>query len=157
MKDIAFLCLSLIALTFYSQAQDSAYVRQIIKTLSSKDMHGRGASYHGDSIAAAYLAGEMKRLGILPLQVDYFQTYTYNCYSLEGEMSLKINGVELEPYTQYRIYPTARQATPSKLDKASWKKQLKDGTWLIGVSKLDTYSPWVVDKERPDPICIEIL
>jgi hypothetical protein len=157
MRKTAFLFLSMIALSCYSQAQDSAYVRQIIKTLSSKDMHGRGASYHGDSIAATYLAGEMKRLGILPLQVDYFQTYTYNCYSFEGEMSLKINGVELEPYTQYRIYPTARQATPSKLDKASWKKQLKDGTWLIGVSKLDTYSPWVVDKERPDPVCIEIL
>lgn len=149
----------LFAIAFFAHlhAQDSAYARQIIKNLSSKEMYGRSASYHGDSIAAAYLAGEMKRLGILPLQVDYFQTYTYNCYSLEGDMSLKINGVELEPYTQYRVYPTARRATPSILNKASWKKQLKDGTWLIGVSKLDTYSPWVVDKERPDPICIEIL
>ena len=33
---------------------------------------------------------------------------------------------------------------------------MKDGTWLIGVSQLDTYSP-IVDRERPDPICIEIL
>ncbi len=146
-----------IALFAHLYAQDSAYARQIIKDLSSPAMHGRCASYHGDSIAAAYLAGEMQRLGILPLQVNYFQTYTNNCYSFEGNMSLKINGVELEPYTQYRIYPTARHATPSKLNKASWKKQLKDGTWLIAVSKLDTYSPWVVDKERPDPICIEIL
>ena len=146
-----------IALFVHLHAQDSAYARQIIKALSSKEMYGRGSSYHGDSIAAAYLAGEMKRFGILPLQVDYFQNYTYNCYSLEGDISLKINGIELEPYTQYRVYPTARQATPSKLNKASWKKQLKDGTWLIGVSQLDTYSPWVVDKERQDPICIEIL
>ena len=127
-----------IALFVHLHAQDSTYARQIIKALSSKEMYGRGSSYHGDSIAAAYLAGEMKRLGILPLQVDYFQNYTYNCYSLEGDISLKINGVELEPYTQYRVYPTARQATPSKLNKASWKKQLKDGTWLIGVSQLDT-------------------
>ena len=149
----------LFAIAFFTHlhAQDSAYARQIIKDLSSKEMYGRCASYHGDSIAAAYLADEMKRLGVLPLQVNYFQTYTYNCYSLEGDMSLKINGVELEPYTQYRVYPTARHATPNKLNKASWKKQLKNGTWLIGVSQLDTYSPWVVDKERPDPICIEIL
>ncbi len=148
----------LFVITFFTHlhAQDSAYARQIIKQLSSKEMYGRGASYHGDSIAAAYLAGEMKRLGVLPLQVDYFQNYTYNCYSLEGAISLKINGVELEPYTQYRVYPTARHATPNKLEKASWKKQLKDGTWLIGVSQLDTYSP-IVDRERPDPICIEIL
>ena len=151
--------LFVIVLAFSAQlhAQDSAYARHIIKDLSSREMFGRCASYQGDSIAASYLAGEMKRLGILPLQVDYFQSYTNNCYTFEGNISLKINGVELEPYTQYRIYPTARQATPSKLNKASWKKQLKDGTWLIGVSKLDTYSPWVVDKERPDPICIEIL
>ena len=154
-KTLAFL----LAIAFFPHlhAQDSAYARQIIKALSSKEMYGRCASYHGDSIAASYLAGEMKRLGVLPLQVDYFQNYTYNCYSLEGKMSLKINGEELEPYTQYRVYPTARHAKPSKLNKASWKKQLKDGTWLIGVSQLDTYSPWVVDKERTDPICIEVL
>lgn len=156
MKKSVFLFLFFTLFIFYSQSQDSAYVRQIIKTLSSKEMHGRGACYHGDSIAAEYLAGEMKRLGVLPLQVDYFQYYTYNCYSLEGAMSLKINGVELEPYTQYRVCPTVRQATPSKLEKASWKKQLKDGTWLIGVEQLNTYSP-IVDRERPDPICIEIL
>ena len=154
-KTIFFFCL-LLSFSFLAQAQDSAYVRNLIKTLSSKEMYGRGASYHGDSIAATFLAGEMKRLGVLPLQVDYFQYYTYNCYSLEGAISLKINGVELEPYTQYRVCPTVRQATPRKLEKASWKKQLKDGTWLIGVSQLDTYAP-IVDKERPDPICIEIL
>ena len=157
MKKIVYLFLFVFLGLNHVQAQDSVYVRNLIRNLSSKQMYGRGSSYHGDSIAAAYLAGEMKRLGVLPLQVDYYQYYTYNCYSLEGPMSLKINGVKLEPYTQYRIYPTARHATPSKLAKASWKKQLKNGTWLIGVSQLDTYSPWAVDRERIDPICIEII
>ena len=138
------------------QAQDSAYARQIIKKLSSQKMYGRGASYHGDSIAADFLAAEMKRIGVLPLQVDYKQYYTYDCYSLEGPISLSINGTELEPFTQYRVYSTARQATPAKLDKAAWKKQLKDGMWLIGVERLDTYSP-IVGGERPDPVCVEIL
>ncbi|MBQ6068198.1 MAG: M28 family peptidase [Bacteroidales bacterium] len=155
-KALLLLFASIIATTsLYSQ--DSVYARQIIKALSSSDMYGRGASYHGDSIAASFLANEMKRLGVLPLQIDYFQHYTYNCYSLEGPMSLKINGTELEPYTQYRIYSPARQATPSKLDKAPWKKQLKDGTWLIAVIQLDTYSPWAVNTDRPDPVCIEVL
>ena len=138
------------------QAQDSAYARQIIKKLSSQKMYGRGASYHGDSIAADFLAAEMKRIGVLPLQVDYKQYYTYDCYSLEGPISLSINGTELEPFTQYRVYSTARQATPAKLEKAAWKKQLKDGMWLIGVEHLDTYSP-IVGGERPDPVCVEIL
>ena len=70
-----------VLLCFQIQAQDSAYARHIIKELSSSAMYGRGASYHGDSIAAAFLASEMQRLGLLPLQVNYMQHYSYDCYS----------------------------------------------------------------------------
>ncbi len=136
------------------QAQDSTYARHIIRQLSSDRMFGRGACYQGDSIAAAFLAGEMQRLGVLPLQVNYYQRYSYNCYSLEGLISLKINGKELEPYTQFRVFPTARYE--KKIGEASWKKQLKDGTWVFGVKQLDTYSP-IVGNFRNDPICIEVL
>lgn len=156
MKKVAILLTLFIITCANLSAQDSAYVRSIIKTLTSNKMYGRGASYHGDSIAADFLANEMRRLGVLPLQVNYLQHYTYNCYSFEGPISLKINGEELTPYSQYRIYPTARYATPECLEKATWKKQQKDGTWLIGVKHLDTYGP-IVCSERPDPACIEIL
>lgn len=137
-------------------AQDSNYVRNLIQELSSERMFGRGASYKGDSIAAAFLSQEMQRLGVLPLQVNYLQHYSYDCYSLEGHISLKINDVELEPYTQFRLCPSSRYATPARLEKASWKKQLKDGTWLIGVGQLDTYTP-IVGSYRTDPVCIEVL
>lgn len=139
-----------------AHAQDTAYVRNIIRSLSADNMYGRGASYKGDSLAAAFLANEMHRLGVLPLAVDYLQHYTYNCYSNEGPVSLRINGNDLEPYTQFRVCPTARYATPERLAKASFKKQMKDGTWLIGVKQLDTYSP-IVGAERPDPVCVEVL
>lgn len=139
-----------------AHAQDTAYVRSIIRSLSADNMYGRGASYKGDSLAAAFLANEMHRLGVLPLAVDYLQHYTYNCYSNEGSVSLRINGNDLEPYTQFRVCPTARYATPERLAKASFKKQMKDGTWLIGVKQLDTYSP-IVGAERPDPVCVEVL
>ena len=155
MKKVVFLSCLILLLT-PAWAQDSSYVRNIIKTLTSKEMYGRGASYHGDSIAAAFLAGEMSRLGVLPLQVNYYQNYSYDCYSFEGDISLKINGKELEPYTQYRIFSSARYAVPSKLEKAKWKKQLKDGTWVMAVDKLDTYAP-IVGSKRQDPICIEII
>ena len=148
--------LFILCTTTHLRAQDSSYVRNIIHQLTTDQMYGRGSSYHGDSIAAAFLANEMKRLGVLPLQVDYLQRYSYNCYSLEGPISLKINGTELEPYTQYRICPSARYATPAKLEKASWKKQLKDGTWVIAVPQLDTYGP-IVGNYRTDPVCIEVL
>lgn len=151
--------LLLLAVIFFLgdiQAQDTAYARSIIRALSADNMYGRGASYKGDSVAASFLAGEMRRLGVLPLAVDYLQHYTYNCYSNEGPVSLRVNGTLLEPYTQFRICPTARYATPERLEKASFKKQMKDGTWLIGVKQLDTYGP-IVGAERPDPVCVEVL
>lgn len=156
MKRLAFVILFALMPAALLQAQDSAYARQIIKTLSSSRMYGRGASYNGDSIAAAFLSGEMKRLGLLPLQVDYLQHYTYDCYSLEGPISLRINGTELQPFTHYRVYNASRYATPARIEKAKWKKQLKDGTWLLGVDQLDTYSP-IVGPWRENPVCVEIL
>lgn len=152
-KILLFVAFALLGLA-YVQAQDSTYARRIIRQLSSDKMQGRGASYQGDSIAAAFLAGEMKRLGVLPLQVNYYQRYCYNCYSLEGPISLKINGQELEPYTQFRVYPTARYE--KKIGEASWKKQLKDGTWVFGVKQLDTYGP-IVGNQTENPVCIEVL
>lgn len=155
-KSFLFILIMACATTAGLRAQDSAYVRQIIRTLTADNMYGRGSSYRGDSIAADFLAGEMARLGVLPLQVGYLQRYTYDCYSLEGSISLKINGTELQPYAQYRIYPAKRYATPKRLEKASWSRQQKDGTWLMAVSQLDTYGP-IVDGLRPDPVCVEIL
>lgn len=149
---LALLLLSLATL----QAQDTTYARRIIRELSSHRMYGRGASYHGDSIAAHFLASEMQRLGVLPLQTNYLQHYTYNCYSLEGLLDLEINGEELTPYTQYRVASTFRKGFSQQLADAKFKKQLKDGTWIVGVDKLDTYSP-IVGDQQPNPAYIQVL
>ena len=103
MKKTILLALLTISAFINIQAQDSAYARRIIKTLSSESMYGRGFCHHGDSIAAQFLADEMKRIGLLPLQVNYMQHYTLDCYSLDGPISLSINGIELQPYTQFRV------------------------------------------------------
>lgn len=139
-----------------SYAQDTTYARQVIRQLSSPQMWGRGASHKGDSVAAHYLASEMRRLGVLPLQVNYLQHYTYNCFAFDGPVSLSINGSELTPYTDFRVCSAARYATPKRLVEASFKKQLHDGTWIIGVDKLDTYGP-IVGDFTPNPACIQVL
>ncbi len=139
-----------------AHAQDSAYARRIIQTLSSDRMYGRGFCHHGDSLAAQFLSSEMKRLGLLPLQVDYMQHYTLDCYSFNGPTSLSINGIELEPYSQFRVLPAAQLSRSNKLEKAKWSKQLKDGTWVIGVPQLDTYSP-IAGPEKANPVFIEVI
>ena len=103
MKKILNVLLFLLAFASAASAQDSAYVRSIVRELTSERMQGRGTSYHGDSVAAAFLADEMHRLGVLPLAVNYMQHYFCNAYSNEGPVSFRINGTELEPYTQYRF------------------------------------------------------
>lgn len=149
--------LALIVLVLTSvNAQDTSFARHIISRLSATEMYGRGSSYHGDSIAASFLASEMQRIGVLPLQVGYLQHYTYNCYSLEGPLSLSINGQELEPYSQFRVASTFRKNFINQRNEAKYKKQLKDGTWIIGVDKLDTYSP-IVGDQNPNPVYIQVL
>ena len=91
MKKISFFFLLVLSVFNLLQAQDSTYARQIIRQLSSNKMFGRGACYQGDSIAAAYLAAEMKRIGVLPLQVNYYQRFCYNCYSIEGGIEKILN------------------------------------------------------------------
>ncbi len=84
-------------------SQDTNYVRQVLRRLTSEEFHGRGYSYHGDSIAASFLRNELKRLGVKPMGDNYYQPYTMSIHSMEGPLSLEINGVELQPYTQYRV------------------------------------------------------
>lgn len=158
---ITLLCL-FILFPFFSQAQDSLYARKIIAALSADCMKGRGASYHGDSIAAAYLAGEMQRLGVYPLSYNYLQKYSAPSYSIDGPIHLSINGCKLQPYRQFRICSASRFATPDNLiqtQRTHKPYQMKDGTWIIGVRNLDTYSP-IVGKgsEISDsPVAIEVL
>ncbi|MCR4827922.1 MAG: hypothetical protein K5864_00485 [Bacteroidales bacterium] len=87
------------------KAQDTLYARQVLERLTSPQFYGRGYSYHGDSIAAAYLRSELKRLGVSPLGDDYYQPYTFSAFSMEGPLSLSVNGVTLEPFKEYRVAP----------------------------------------------------
>ena len=58
-------------------AQDSAYVRRIIRDLSSEEMYGRGMQNRGDSIAADYLRRELMANGVKPLADDYYQYFRF--------------------------------------------------------------------------------
>lgn len=58
-------------------AQDSSYVRRIIRDLSSPEMFGRGMQNRGDLIAAKYLRDEMIANGVKPLCKKYFQYFRF--------------------------------------------------------------------------------
>ena len=87
----------------YASAQDTSYMRQVLRELSSDRMHGRGYSFRGDSIAADYIRGELRRMRIRPLVDNYYQPYTFSVFSMEGPLTLKVGGKRVEPYTQFRV------------------------------------------------------
>lgn len=87
----------------YVRAQDTNYMRQVLSRLTSEEFHGRGYSYKGDSIAANYIRGELRRLGVKPLVSDYYQSYTFSTFSMEGPLSLEIGGKKLKAFSEYRV------------------------------------------------------
>lgn len=91
-----------------TMAQDSNYARYIINNLTAERMHGRGASYRGDSIASLFIRNEIRRYGVRSFGEDYYQNYTYNTHSMEGECKITVDGKILVPYHQYRVAPFSK-------------------------------------------------
>lgn len=93
-----------------AKAQDTNYVRQVLRQLTSERFHGRGYSYKGDSIAAEFIRGELQRLKVKPLVDNYYQPYTFSVFSMEGPLAFCVNGQKLTLYTDYRV-PAWSQST----------------------------------------------
>ena len=57
-------------------AQQVSYAKEVIDTLCSEAMKGRGYVENGDRNAANYLAGEFEKAGLKKYSKTYFQTFT---------------------------------------------------------------------------------
>lgn len=105
-------------------AQDTNYMRQVLRQLTSEQFKGRGYSFRGDSIAAEYIRKELRRLQVKPLADNYFQPYSFSTFAMEGPLRLKVNDRKLKPYEHFRV--------------PAWSKS----TW--GEYKVITVSPEVM-------------
>jgi hypothetical protein len=76
MKKIVSILLLLIV-CINTNAQDSVYTRNVIKTLCSEAFAGRGYVNNGMNKAADFLANEFKTIGLKSMSKNYFQHYTY--------------------------------------------------------------------------------
>lgn len=86
-------------------SQDLSYARQVIDTLCSPYMSGRGYSNNGDRKAAAYIAAEFKRMNALPFGQDYYQFFNIDANVFKGNMNLLLNRQMLTPGIDYLIHP----------------------------------------------------
>ncbi len=96
-------------LTQISFAQNINYARNLIDTLSSPAMQGRGYVNGGDSIAAGFLAGEFSRMGTLSFSPGYEQLYSFPMNTFPGKVHAYANKKKLKCGADFQVWA----ATPS--------------------------------------------
>ena len=130
----------------YSIAQDSIYARSVINTLTSNSYHGRGYVKKGDAKAALFIAGEFKRLNLLPLTENYFQSFDFPVNTFPSKMKVCVDGKKLIPGKDYIVHPASSSAKgkyklfiADQLPTAYKKEQLKNK--FVLVEKPDSLTP----------------
>lgn len=111
-------CLILIAVlctALWVNAQDSDYAREVIKTLASPTMHGRGYVKKGDRKAALFLVRELKKAGAEPFHNAYFQHFNISVNTFPTAMHVRLGERILQAGTDYLIDPSSPGI------KGSWK------------------------------------
>ena len=90
------------------------YFDKQIKRLASSEFHGRGYTNNGMDKTSKYLAKELKRLGVKPLNDNYFQTFTFPINIIQNS-KLEINGKLLTYGKDYILKPSSKSIsyTPS--------------------------------------------
>ena len=74
----------------YSQSDVLKYAHQIVDTLASPSMHGRGYVMKGDSIAADYIKKEFIKFGVKPIGKEFYQRFESPINIFPNEMFLEI-------------------------------------------------------------------
>jgi aminopeptidase YwaD len=98
-----FLLLALFIRITLSYSQNLEYAKSIVAKLASPEFSGRGYTDNGNLMAAEYILGEYKRIGLLPLGKSFYQKFTLPINTFPGELSIKINRETLKPGIDYLI------------------------------------------------------
>ncbi len=76
-------------------AQNMERVHAYLDTLCSPNMHGRGATYDGQKIAANYLSDRFREIGLSSFSESYFQTFNYDINTFPKKVFFKTNKTTL--------------------------------------------------------------
>lgn len=107
-------------------AQDAAYARRHLDTLSSEAFHGRGYRENGQQLAADYLLREFARLGLQPLSENYLQAFSLEVNTFDS-VYLRLNKQVLVPGTDYLVHPMSAHGKAQKLKSGKGLVLAEDG------------------------------
>jgi len=105
--------LTLLLLLLFSSklllAQDEAFARKIVDTLSSRHFWGRGYTKHGVHKAEKYLTAQFKSIGLKPMDgKSFLQPFSFSVNTYPGKMDVAINGKSLVPGQDFIVSPESR-------------------------------------------------
>lgn len=72
-------------------SQNRTYASQIIDTLCSPEMHGRGYVNSGDHIASRFIEKEFRKAGIGPFYSSYFHRFQLTVNTIPGEVLVQFD------------------------------------------------------------------
>lgn len=107
-------------------AQDAAYARRQLDTLSSEAFHGRGYRQNGQQLAADYLLREFARLGLTPISDNYLQPFSLEVNTFDS-VYLRLNKKVLLPGTDYMVHPLSAHGKAQKLKPGKGLVLAEDG------------------------------
>jgi aminopeptidase YwaD len=87
--------------------QDKEYARQIIDTLASESMHGRGYVNNGDRIAAEYISNDFRNMGLKSFGENYFQSFNISVNTFPDTVEARIDSVDLIPGKDFVIFSSS--------------------------------------------------
>ena len=131
-----------------ANAQDIAFGRKMLDTLTSEYFWGRGYTNDGMKKAASFLAGEFKTYGLQPMDgKNFLQPFSYPVNTFPGKMYVSINGKELTPGKDYIV------GAESKGIKAGGQLEQLDSVQFINrkekfIVKLEDKLTWTVAPEE---------
>ena len=107
-------------------AQDLAFGRKMVDTLTSPYFWGRGYTNDGMGKAANFLAAQFKSYGLEPMEGrSFLQHFSYPINTFPGKMEVNINGKDLIPGKDFIVAPESRSI------KAAGKLVKKDSVTFI--------------------------
>ena len=95
----------------FSQSEILKYAHQVVDTLASPSMHGRGYVNKGDSIAAEYIKNEFTKDKLKPFGVNYFQRLFFSVNTFPTEIELTIDHNKLIPGKDFIIKSNSPSAS----------------------------------------------
>ncbi len=147
----------LLVFSFRVNAQDRAFGKQVVDTLTAPIFWGRGYTKNGMVKAAGYINNRFKEFGLVPLSgTNYLQSFTYSVNTFPGKMMVSLNGKKLIPGKDFIISPGSRGI------KAHGDLTQSDSNSFVNPKsrvfvRLKEKLTWSVDENAADFTSIEII